>query len=180
MTTQGQQTGVRRGTGRERAEWFVLLDDWGGAPRPYGEIAAWLRDEHGLSAWWAQKLAVEYQQARGTRPPGIRPDGTFEVTGSKAIAAAHERVYEAIVDPASREAWIPGVALHERGAKPYVQVRFDWGDAGGRVTLSLEATSPDGTSVAVQHSRLPDQTSAEAAKAAWRNRLTALKALIEG
>ena len=180
MTTQGQQTGVRRGTGRERAEWFVLLDDWRGAPRPYGEIAAWLRDQHGLSAWWAQKLAVEYQQARGTRPPGIRPDGTFEVTGSKAIAAPRARVYAAIADPASRAAWLPGVALRERAAKPDVQVRFDVGDAGARVTLSLEATTQDRTSVAIQHSGLADETSAEAAKAAWRNRLMALKAFVEG
>ena len=108
MATQGPQTGVRRGTGRERAEWFAVLDDWGGAARPYGEIAGWLRAEHGLSAWWAQKLTVEYQQARGTRPPGIRRDGTFEVTGSKAIAAPRARVYAAVVDPASREAVATG------------------------------------------------------------------------
>ena len=180
MATQGPQTGVRRGTGREREEWFVVLDDWGGAARPYGEIAGWLRDEHGLSAWWAQKLTVEYQQARGTRPPGIRRDGTFEVTGSKAIAAPRGRVYAAVADPALREAWLPGVVLRERGAKPDAQVRFDWGDAGERVTVSFEAPSPDRTSVAVQHSRLPDELRPTAAKEAWRHRLAALKTFVEG
>ena len=59
-------------------------------------------------------------------------------------------------------------------------MRFDWGDAGERVTVSLESPSPDRTSVAVQHSRLPDGDAAEAAKGAWRHRLAALKAFVEG
>ena len=180
MASGGAESGVRRGTGREREDWFEVLDAWGGAAQPYGEIAGWLRDEHGLSAWWAQKLTVEYQQARGTRPPGIRRDGTFEVTGSKAIAASRDRVYVAVVDPASRAAWLPGVVIVERAAKPDVQVRFDWGDAGERVTVSLEAAAPDRTTVAVQHSRLPDEAAAAAEKEAWRNRLAALKSVVEG
>ena len=60
-----------------------MLDAWGAAGRPYREIADWLTGQHDLSNWWAQKLIVEYEQARGLRPPGVRPDGTFEVSASK-------------------------------------------------------------------------------------------------
>jgi hypothetical protein len=46
-------------------EWYALLDKWGAPDRPFKEVAAWLRDEHGLSKWWAQKLVIEYQIDRG-------------------------------------------------------------------------------------------------------------------
>lgn len=42
--------GVRRGTGRDRDEWFALLDAWGAASRQYREIVAWLTGEHDLSS----------------------------------------------------------------------------------------------------------------------------------
>src|SRR5687768_6490562 len=88
-------TGVLSGTGRERAEWFELLDRWGASGRPYAEIAGWLTGEHGLSKWWAQKLIVEYEQDRGIREPGVRRDGSFEVGASKTVEAPLEAVFAA-------------------------------------------------------------------------------------
>jgi hypothetical protein len=71
VPTQTQRAVCRLGTGYEvREEWFAVLDQWGAAGRPYREIASWLTGEHGLSAWWAQKLIVEYEQARGIRGQG--------------------------------------------------------------------------------------------------------------
>ena len=177
--TKESATGVERATGRDRPEWFELLDAWGAADRPYRETAAWLREVPGLSAWWAQKLTVESEQARGTRAPGVRRDGTFEVTASKAIGAPVAAVFEALV-AGSREAWLPGVSLRERSSTPPGQARFDRGDDGSRVTFTFAATPAGGTTVAVQHQHLPDLEAAEAEKAAWRERLNALKVAVEG
>jgi hypothetical protein len=102
----GTTDGVRRATGRSREEWFTALDDWGAAGRPYRVIAEWLTGEQGLSKWWAQKLIVEYEQARGLRPPGVRPDGTFQVSATKTVEAPTERVFAHFVDPALREQWL--------------------------------------------------------------------------
>jgi hypothetical protein len=180
MPKEAAETGVRRGTGRDRPEWFALLDEWGAASRPYRETAAWLRDEHGLTAWWAQKLTVEYEQARGVRAPGVRKGGTFEITASKAIDASVDRVFEAVVEPTLREQWLRGQAVRVRATRPGRQARFDWGDAGERVTASFVASGHDRSQVAIQHERLPDLAAADAAKAAWRGRLSRLKALLEG
>ena len=178
--TSDPSTGVERATGRDRPAWFALLDAWGAAGRPYRETAAWLRDEHGLSAWWAQKLTVEYEQARGTRAPGLRRDGTFEITASKAIAVPVGRVEAAFRDPAVRDSWLTDApAVTERAHEPGARVRLDWGDGGERVTAMFEATTPDRTTVAIQHARLPDPEAAEAAKAAWRDRLAALRTRLE-
>jgi hypothetical protein len=169
---------VRRGTGRNRDEWFALLDAWGATDRRYREIAGWLRGEHGLSSWWAQKLTIEYEQARGLRAPGARPGGTFTVGASKTVAVPVGRLFEAFVDPRLRKRWLPGVVLRKRAAVAPRSARFDRDD-GTRVDVSFAVTGAGKCQVAVEHARLPDARIADETKAFWRERLTALKSLLE-
>jgi hypothetical protein len=177
-TQRGSADGVRRGTGRGRQEWFALLDAWGAAGRPYREIAGWLRNEHGVSNWWAQKLTVEYEQARGQRAPGVRPDGTFSVGASKTVAVPVERLFAAFADARLRKRWLPGVELRKRASQPGRSARFDRDDAT-RIEVSFAAKGKDKSQVAVEHQRLPDAQAGEEAKAFWRERLAGLKALLE-
>lgn len=128
--------GVRRGTGRGRQEWFALLDEWGAAGRPFREIAAWLTGEHDLSKWWAQKLIVEYEQARGLRPPGVRPDGTFEVSASKTMAVPVESVFDAFVNTRQRKKWLTDGRMSLRNSQPGRSARFDWEDGSTRVNVA--------------------------------------------
>ncbi len=173
------ETALHRTTGRDRHEWFAVLDAWGAADHEYREIAAFLTGEHGVSAWWAQKLTVEYEEARGLRDPGVRRDGTFSVTASKSIAAPAERVFAAFVEANERERWLPGVALRERTSQPGRSVRFDWGDGSTRLNVGIERTGNASSEVAVEHERLLDLDAAARQKAYWRDRLTALKRLLE-
>jgi hypothetical protein len=173
-------SGASRGTGRDRDEWFALLDAWGASGRRYREIADWLTTEHGVSDWWAQKLVVEYQQARGVRAPGIRPDGTFTIGVSRIVAAPVDEVYAAFVEPERRRAWLPGSVLRERTTATGRSARFDWGEDGAtRINVAFVATSGRKTQVAVEHVRLPDARAAEREKEAWRGRLADLIALLE-
>ena len=173
-------SGVLRATGRDRPEWFALLDDWGAAGRPYREIADWLTGENGLTAWWAQKLIVEYEEARGLRDPGIRRDGTFEVGASKTVAAPVRRLFAAFADPDLRERWLPGAVLRERVSQPDRELRFDWADGASRLVVTFSAVGDARSQVSVLHQRIPDATSSAELKAHWRERLTALKSVLEG
>lgn len=173
-------SGVVNGTGRERDEWFGLLDDWGAREKAFRPTADWLESEHGLSGWWAQKLVVEYQQARGVRAPGIRPDGTFTVTASKSVRAPVRELERAFSDAEVRTRWLPGVALRERTAQPGRSARFDVEGDGTRLNVSFGTTGADATQVAIEHEKLPDAVAAEHARALWRDRLGALKTLLEG
>jgi hypothetical protein len=157
-----------------------VLDAWGAAGRPYQEIAAWLTGEHGLSSWWAQKLIVEYEQARGLRAAGVRPDGTFTVGASKTVAVPAEQLYAAFVDAEVRELWLPGAAIRERTSQPGRSARFDWDDGATRVNVSVAAAGEAKSQAAVEHERLPDARAAEEAKAYWRERLDVLKTVLEG
>lgn len=170
---------LRRSTGRDRDEWFATLDAWGAPGRDFAEIAAWLTSEHGVSKWWAQKLVVEYEQERGLRAPGSRPDGTFSATASKTVAVPVRRLFEGFISADLRDRWLPGVALADRALRTDRSARFEVD--GGPVRLSADfATTPGGKSqVAVEVSHLPDSASAAEAKAFWRDRLTALKSLLE-
>ncbi len=171
---------LRRSTGRDRGEWFAVLDDWGAGGRLYREIVDWLTGEHGISPWWAQKLIVEYEQARGLRDAGVRPDGTFAGGASKTIAVPAERLYRAFVDAKVREGWLPGVVLQERTSQPGRSVRFDWDDGESRVNVTFAALGDAKSQVAIEHDHLPDARAAGERKVFWRERLGALKTLLEG
>ena len=152
---------LRRASGRDRAEWFALMDAWGAVGRPYREIADWLTVEHGLSAWWAQKLIVEYEELRGVRKPGVRRDGTFSVGVSRSIAAPVERAYAAFLDPDVRSRWLPGVELRVRTARPNRAARFDWEDGATRIGVTFAATGESRCDVAVEHERLRSREDAD-------------------
>ena len=156
-----------------------MLDTWGAAGRSYRDIADWLTGEHGVSSWWAQKLIVEYEQARGLRDAGVRPDGTFAGGASKTVAVPVERLFDAFVDANVRERWLPGVVLRERTSQAGRSARFDWDD-DSRVNVTFGALGDGKSQVAVEHDHLPDARAAAERKAYWRERLATLKTLLEG
>ena len=178
--TGRSEVGVRRATGQGYAEWFEALDAWGASGRPYREMADWLTGTHGMSGWWAQKLIVEYEEARGLRPPGIRRDGTFEIGATKTVAVPVSRLFAAFVDADLRERWLPGAAMRQGTTQPDRSVRFDWNDGSSGVVASFSALGAAKSQVAVQHARLPDAKTAAQMKAFWRDRVTALKTVLEG
>jgi uncharacterized protein YndB with AHSA1/START domain len=171
---------VRSNTGRAWDEWFAVLDWWGAVERPHPEIARWLNEEHGVPGWWAQGVTVAYEQARGLRAPGQRRGGQFEVNASRTVAVPVERLYEAFADPAVRERWLPGAAVEVRTARPGRSIRANWDDGSTRLVIAFTARGESKSQVALAHERVPDAGTADKLKAFWRERMGALKQLLEG
>ena len=171
--------GAWRATGRNRDEWFALMDKWGAAGRPFREISEWLVGEHEISKWWAQKLIVEYEQARGLRPPGVRPNGTFEVTASKTIGVPIERLFDAFVDSRQRKKWLTDAKMSLRTSQPGQSARFNWEDGSTRVNVGFFDKGPSRSTVAVAHEKLATADEAETTKAMWKERLAELKSYLE-
>jgi hypothetical protein len=176
---QWSEESVLRNTGRPYRDWFALLDEWGAVDRPHGEIAAWLGSEFGVPGWWCQNVTVEYERARGLRPLRGDRDGTYNVSASRTVAVPAERLYVAFVEPALRERWLPGGELRERTSQPARSARFDWGDGGTRVIATFEAKGEVKSTVALSHERIAESDEADRLKAFWRERLGALKAMLE-
>ena len=60
-------TAVRAKTGKGWEEWFAILDEWDAKEKGHTASAKHLRDELGVSPWWAQAVTVRYEYARGLR-----------------------------------------------------------------------------------------------------------------
>jgi hypothetical protein len=171
--------GVQRATGRDRAGWFALLDAWGARGRPYREIADWLTGKQHLSKWWAQKLIVEYEQDRGVRQPGARPDGTFTVGVSRTVAVPVRHLFDAFVKVPQRARWLTDGKMSLRSARPGRSARFDWEDASSRVSVTFVGQGRAKSLVAVRHERLASARLAAATKRLWRVRLVRLASWLQ-
>jgi uncharacterized protein YndB with AHSA1/START domain len=170
---------IRRRTGRGWEEWFDLLDDSGAIAKPHREIARWLQAEHRIDGWSAQSVTVSYERARGRRAVGEHADG-FAITAQKTVAVPVDRLFDAFVDESLRERWLPDGRLRERTATKPKSARFDWGDGPTGVIAGFEAKGDAKSVVAIEHARLPDAAEAERMKAFWRERVAALKEVLEG
>ncbi|WP_329037108.1 hypothetical protein OHT61_10310 [Streptomyces sp. NBC_00178] len=174
---------LRGATGRGWADWFDVLDAWDATRRTHAEIAAYLGTEHRMGGWYAQSVAVGYEQERGLREVGQSSSGDWNTSGSRTLAAPPERVLAAFTEPGQRGRWLPDVELSVRTLRPgrslTADLRDESGDAAGRVSVRLEAL-PDGrTRVGVGHGKLADAAAVARYKAFWKERLAVLKAVLE-
>jgi hypothetical protein len=169
---------IRRRTGHGWEHWFDLLDEWGATQRSHTDAARWLREEQDTGGWTAQAIVVSYERARGLRAVGEHADG-FTVTASKTIAVPVDRLYEAFVDEALRREWLPDAELRERTATRPKSARFDWDGGDTRVVVGFEAKGDAKSTASLAHEKLPDAGEAERMKAFWRERVAALKEVLE-
>ncbi|HEX9609406.1 MAG TPA: DUF4287 domain-containing protein [Candidatus Limnocylindria bacterium] len=169
---------LKRGSGRTIREWLAILDAWGASERKHPEIARWLVAEHGIGGWWAQSVTVGYEKARGMRPLRAQPGG-FAVSVTRTIRAAPARISDAFTDASIRARWLPGAPISIRTSKRGKSARFDWDDPPSFIAYNLETKGDGRTKLGLGHEKLPDAAAADRIKSMWRERLTALKVLLE-
>ena len=169
---------VRAKTGRDWAEWVRELDARGAVSMPHRDIARLVHESYGVPDWWTQTVAVGYERIRGLREIGQRRgDGsdsrTFEASKSKTFAVSVSRVYRAFSHKATRERWLPGVALKIRTSTRDKSMRITWPD-GTSVHVYFVAKGPKKSQVALQHVGLSERQEVTASKEYWTERLEAL------
>lgn len=173
---------LREVTGKDWPQWFAVLDAWGATSRNHTEIARHVREDHGVDGWYAQSVAVGYEQERGLREVGQSSTGEWRTSGSKTIAASPAEVIEAFADEAVRRRWLPDADLTLRTHRPAKSVTADFKDAEGttsRISVTLTVKAPEKTVVGVGHEKLRDAAEVAAYKVFWRERLAELKSLLE-
>jgi hypothetical protein len=170
---------IRERTGRGWDEWFGLLDARGATGHTHTEITRWLAAEHKVDSWSRQAITVGYEQERGLRAPGQGADGSFSASASKTVAVPVDRLYEAFADAALRARWLSG-DLEVATTVPARTFRAAWEDGSTRIVAGFTAKGAGKAQVALLHEKLPDAATAAKLKAFWRDRLDALKTLLEG
>lgn len=161
------------GTGADWKTWLDLLDERGASGLDHAAIARMLVQEFEIDGWWAQSITVGYEQERGMREPGQRPDGTFSANASKTLEVPIGTAFEHLADPEAQAGWLGDLELAQRSASPPKSVRFDASD-GTRVLANLTAKGEAKTAVQVEIAKLPSAEDVATAKAAWKTRLERL------
>ncbi|WP_433120702.1 hypothetical protein [Micromonospora sp. CA-246542] len=169
---------LRDRTGQGWADWFAVLDAASAAERTHTEIARLLIG-HEVPGWWAQTITVGYEQARGLRSPGQRRDGGFDASASRTVAVPAALLFEAVSDEAVRARWLPGVEVRVRTATAPRSYRADWDGGPTRIVVGFDEVGESKTRINVLHEKLTGAEQAAELKAYWRERLTALKVLLE-
>jgi hypothetical protein len=126
-----------------------------------------------------QKLIVESEQERGLRRPGVRRNGTFEVSASKTLAVPVERLFEAFANARQRKRWITNGRMSLRSSQPGRSARFVWEDGPTRVNVDFIDKASSRSTVVVTHEWLTAADEAETTKTMWKEQLNELKLLLE-
>jgi hypothetical protein len=92
MTRAIDIVSVERGTGKPWRHWLAFLEKAGARDLPHGTIARRVREDGGVSDWWAQSIAVAYEQHIGRRVPGQQHDGSFQASVSKTLPGSMDTV----------------------------------------------------------------------------------------
>jgi len=184
-------TSVAEKTGHTRDEWFAILDKAGALEWDYAQTVAYFEKKHRtVSAWWRQKLIVEYEIARNKRAHGQVAGGKFQVGVSRTVAASKAKVWKLLTS--EPELWLGAPAEFKNGAKfergemrvvkPGEKVRLSWlpAKSSDPVTLqvTLTPTSRVKTAIQVHVEKLPDAVTRETQHKHWLKVLDRIEAAL--
>ena len=179
-TRGGRLPAIERASGRPWAEWVALFEARGAAGLGHAEIAriarAALPDALENPDWWAQGVAIAYEQHAGLRVPGQSASGTFRVSASRTVPLGRDAAIAAWTaahgDRAEHLGVPAGPARASRTEKRSF-LRFDL-PGTGRVEVAATPKDDARSSVAVSLEGLADGSQIEAWRAHWKALLAEL------
>ena len=167
---------VVKATGKGPEEWNSVLDGAGARGMTHKEIAALLREEHGVSPWWSQHVTVEYERSRGMRERYQTTRG-YQVSVSKTVGVPLSELYGAFADIEQRGRWLAEAPITVRKDTPEKTTRATWTDGDGTETsldISYYASGEGKSRITVMQSKLSDGEDVEGRRAYWKAALERL------
>jgi hypothetical protein len=164
---------LKEKTGCTWERWVYALDRRGAAKMSHREIATLVNEKYKVDGWWSQTVTVGYERIKGLRARGQRRDGTYEASKSRTFSVPVTTLFDAWADASVRRRWLNGETVKIRTATTPKSMRLDWTDRS-IIAVGFAAKSRSKSSVAVQHTKLPDRETAERLKQYWSDRLDAL------
>ena len=160
-------------TGCAWDRWVHALDRHGAEQMSHRDIAALVSTKYKIDGWWSQTVTVGYERIKGLRARGQRRDGTFEASKSRTFNVSVATLFDAWADASLRRRWLNGADVRVRTATAPKSMRLDWTD-GGIIAVGFAAKSKSKSSVALEHTKLPNRETAERLKQFWSDRLDSL------
>ena len=185
-------------TGKPLEEWYKIMHEFGGEQDTHKNIARFLHQEQGASAWWAQTLTVAYEYHIGRRVVNERANG-FELTIQRTVAASLDKTYRYFTHTEALKLWL----------SPHVHIdlkiggRFNFDDlaqltfikiipkkllrlelkiladgAINRVDIEFLGRKNMKTVIKVTNSKLRSSEEVEEMRTYWKSILTSFKAFV--
>lgn len=170
---------IERASGREWSAWVSLFEAQGAPTLTHPEIAkiarAALTDDLRNPEWWAQAIAIAYEQHAGLRVPGQSSTGTYRVSASRTLPLDRDAAIEAWATAhGSRSEHLGHAPTEPRTSRTEKRSFWRFGlEGAGKVEVSA---TPKGEKVvlAVSQEGLADGEGIEAWRAHWKSLLAAL------
>jgi len=183
MRTNSRIQAIERATGRPWDEWLQFMDGIGAKNLSHHEIAThvWYELEGKLNnyAWWAQSVAVAYEQHIGRRIPGQRPDGTFQTSVSKATKLPMQALMDQWVTFAAEDNEVLAL-IADAPRVSGTEKRITWrtkGQDGSDIRITSEPKKDGTASIIAVQMGLQTEALNNEAKATWT---TILQRFVEG
>jgi hypothetical protein len=164
---------IKAKTGCTWESWVRALDYHGAGEMSHRDIATLVNKKYKIDGWWSQSVTVGYERIKGLRARGQRRDGTYEASKSRTFDVPVDTLFEAWADAKVRRRWLDGESVKVRTATAPKSMRLGWSD-GSIIAIGFQAKGKSKSSVAVQHTKLPDRETADRLKKYWSDRLSAL------
>ncbi|WP_250038287.1 hypothetical protein [Paractinoplanes maris] len=174
MTANSRIKPVERATKRSWDEWLAFMDGIGARDLDHKQIALKVYYElEGAGVeplgWWTQAVTVAYEQFIGRRIPGQRPDGTFQMSVSKATKLGMRELMDAWTLFAREDAFVSALIVGDpkvSGTDRRITWRAKVAD-GSSVVVTSEP-KPHGTaSIVATQIGLPGPAENDEARANW-------------
>lgn len=172
---------IERATGTSWPDWRRIMTDGGAADAGHAGLArialAAMGERVEYPGWWAQSVAVAYEQDTGRRVKGQVADGTFQVSATRTLPGTMDEVFEAWLARAQKLTEIDGAAIVDSPRETGTAKRRHWriGLADGtRPVLSAEAKGQVRAFLTATHTKLPSIEQLERWRAAWKDQLAGL------
>jgi len=168
---------IKEKTGCPWERWVKTLDALGAEKMSHGEIAKVVSGKFKVPSWWTQTVTVGYERIKGLRARGQRRDGTFEASKSRTYNVPVTKLFDTWSDANLRKRWLDGASVKVRTATAPKSMRLGWSD-GTIVAVGFLSKGKTKSSVAVQHTKLPDRDTANRLKQFWSERFDSLSELL--
>ena len=113
---------IERATGTSWPDWRRIMADGGAADADHAGLAriapAAMGERVENPGWWAQSVAVAYEQDTGRRVKGQVADGTFQVSATRTLPGTMDEVFEAWLARAQELTEIDGTEIVDGPGRP--------------------------------------------------------------
>ncbi|MFF0991037.1 hypothetical protein [Kocuria nitroreducens] len=182
MSTRGTSTAsIARATGIPWEAWTARLDELGARAMSHAEVARRVAEQLEGTVenpeWWAQSVAVAWEQHTGARRPGQAGDGSFGASASRTVAGTPDEALTRWTALMAGRTAVGGVPFQQPPTTAatekwrYWRVRLD---DGTRVSASIGDKGSGRATVALAHTGLASADDVARWRSTWKDLLAAL------